>query len=66
MSARDLTLLGYASIGSVSMTLEVVARRGASWIAPLGRALGRVMRSRAGRVGVMAGWAWFGLHLFAR
>jgi hypothetical protein len=26
----------------------------------------RVMRTRSGRVGVMAGWVWLGLHFFAR
>ncbi|MGE5225884.1 MAG: DUF6186 family protein [Planctomycetaceae bacterium] len=35
-------------------------------MATFGLVLERVMRTRAGRIGVLAGWAWFGLHLFAR
>jgi Family of unknown function (DUF6186) len=66
MSARELTLFGYGAVAGTGVILQLLAWRGASWIAPLGRALGRVMRTRAGRVGVIAGWAWFGLHLFAR
>jgi Family of unknown function (DUF6186) len=66
MTTRDATLLGYALIAAVGVTLELLAWWGATCIAPLGRTLGRVMRTRAGRVGVIAGWAWFGLHLFAR
>jgi len=32
----------------------------------LGTVLGRVMRTRSGRVGVIAGWVWLGLHFLAR
>jgi hypothetical protein len=28
--------------------------------------LRRAMRTRSGRVGVIAGWAWIGIHFFAR
>ncbi|MGE5227132.1 MAG: DUF6186 family protein [Planctomycetaceae bacterium] len=66
MTSRDLTLLGYLAIASTVLVLEVVAIRGSRAIATFGQVLGRVMRTRAGRIGVLAGWAWFGLHLFAR
>jgi hypothetical protein len=28
--------------------------------------LRRVMRTRSGRVGVLVGWAWLGVHFLAR
>jgi hypothetical protein len=66
MTSRDLTLLGYAAIASAALVLEVAALRGSALIPTLGRVLGRVMRTRAGRIGVLTAWAWFGLHLLAR
>jgi hypothetical protein len=66
MTSRDLTLLGYATIASAALVLEVAALRGSALIPTLGRVLGRVMRTRAGRIGVLTAWAWFGLHLLAR
>jgi hypothetical protein len=44
----------------------VLSRRPGSRIPSLGELLTSVMRTRSGRVGVIAGWAWIGLHLFAR
>jgi hypothetical protein len=66
MSVRELTVLGYTAIAAVAGGLEVVAWRGSVRVPSFGRLLGRVMRTRAGRVGVITAWAWFGLHLFAR
>jgi hypothetical protein len=66
MSSRDLTVLGYATLAAVALGLELLAWRGSARVPSFGRLLGRVMRTRAGRVGVITAWAWFGLHLFAR
>ena len=45
---------------------ELLASGKRSKIPPLPDVFSRVMRTRSGRVGVMAGWAWLGLHFFAR
>ncbi len=66
MSTRDLTVLGYGAIAGVAVLLELLAWSELARVPSLGQVLGRVMRTRAGRVGVIAGWAWFELHLFAR
>lgn len=66
MSSRAITLLTYLAFVSAGVALEVAARLGASRIPTIGAVLSRVMRSRSGRVGIIAGWAWLGLHFFAR
>jgi len=46
--------------------LEVCARRPESRIRTLGALVEEVMRTRSGRVGLIAGWAWLGIHFSAR
>lgn len=66
MSSHDLTVAVYASIGLVGLGLELAAWSGRTRIPPLGDVLAWAMRRRSGRVGVVAGWAWLGLHFFVR
>ena len=66
MSSHAVTLAGYALIASAGVGLQLLSRRAGSRIPSLGAVLGRVMRSRSGRVGAVAGWAWLGLHFFVR
>ena len=66
MSSRDLTIAGYLLIAAVAAGLQLLSKREGSRIPPLGAVLGRVMRTRSGRVGVLAAWAWLGIHFFAR
>jgi hypothetical protein len=66
MSSHTLTVAGYLLIVSAGVGLQVRSSREGSRIPPLGAVLGWVMRTRSGRVGVMAGWAWLGIHFFAR
>ena len=66
MSSHAVTLLGYASIALVGVVLQLASRRDGSRIPPLGDIIRRVMSSKSGRVGVVAGWAWLGVHFFAR
>ena len=66
MSSHALTLVVYLMFGLAGLTLEIRARSPRSRIPSLGTAVGRVMRTRSGRVGVIAGWVWLGLHFFAR
>jgi hypothetical protein len=66
VSSRDLTITGYLLIVAAAVGLQLLSAREGSRIPPLGAVLGRLMRSRSGRVGVMAAWAWLGIHFFAR
>lgn len=66
MSPRDLTIAGYVVFLAAAGLLQVLALRPGSRIPTIGTAMRRLMRTRSGRVGVIAGWAWLGLHFFAR
>ena len=66
MSSRDLTIAGYFVFVAAVAVMQVLALRPGSRIPTIGTAVSRLMRTRSGRVGVIAGWAWLGLHFFAR
>ena len=66
MSSHDITVMIYALIAAAGLALEMIGRSGRTDIPPLGAVLTRIMHSRTGRIGVMAGWMWLGLHYFAR
>ena len=51
---------------AAAVGLQRLAYGGRSRIPAFGDLLGRIMRTRSVRVGVIAGWAWLGLHFFAR
>jgi len=66
MSAHDVTIAVYALIAVAGVGLQVLSYGAGSRIPSLGTVCSRVMRTRSGRLGVVAGWAWLGLHFFAR
>lgn len=66
MSSRLVTEGGFVALLLAAVVLEVLGRRPGTRIPTLGAAVTRAMRSRSGRVGIIAGWAWIGLHFFAR
>ena len=66
MSSHDFAVLVYAAIVAVAFLIELLSRREASRIPSLSTLFRNVMRTRPGRVGMVAGWAWVGLHFFAR
>jgi hypothetical protein len=66
MSSHDLTVAGYVLIVLAGVCLQLLGAREGSPIPPLGAVLDRAMHTRSGRVGVIAGWAWIGIHFFAR
>jgi len=66
MSSHDITVAGYLIGASAGVGLQMLSRRRGSRIPSLGAVLKRAMRTRSGRVGIVAGWAWLGLHFFAR
>ena len=66
MNSHDLTVAVYAFFGLAALVLQVRSASPSSRIPSLGTVFRRAMRTRSGRVGVIAGWAWVGLHFFAR
>ena len=65
MSARSLTLAGFALIAAAAIGWSVVAARRPSVIT-LPRLLARATGSRIVRLVFVLVWAWLGWHLFAR
>jgi hypothetical protein len=66
MSSHDLTIAGYVLITSAAVGLQLLGYAGRWQIPAFGHVMSRIMRTRSVRVGVIAGWAWLGLHFFAR
>ena len=66
MSSHDITVLGFAIILAALLGTEVTARTGRAGVPTFTQVVTRVMRTRTGRVGVLVGWAWLGLHFFAK
>jgi hypothetical protein len=66
VNGHDATVLGYVLIALAGVSLEWLARRGSGRLPTFSEVVSRASRTRAGRVGVIAGWAWLGLHFFAR
>jgi len=66
MSDHGLTITVYVLIALVGVVLQVRSQSPRSRIPSLGTVFGRAMSTRSGRVGIVAGWVWLGLHFFAR
>ena len=65
-TARDVLIAGYLLLAGVIVALQIAAVTGDRPIPTFGKVLSRIMRTRAGRIGVLAAWAWLGLHFFTR
>jgi hypothetical protein len=63
---RAITIGGFVAIILAAVGLQVLARRPASRVAPVGGVIGQVMGQRTGRVLVFVLWFWFGWHFIAR
>jgi hypothetical protein len=66
VTAHDVTIAGYLVIVTAAVGLQAAAYSGRVDVQSLGTVLARVMRTRAGRIGLVAAWAWVGMHFFAR
>ena len=66
MSTGTITVIGFVAAIAALVTLEVLGRRKIARIPTLSEWLGYVMRPRAGRALILAGWLWLGWHYFAR
>jgi Family of unknown function (DUF6186) len=61
-----MTITGFVVVIAALVTLEILGRRKIGRIPTLSEWLGYVMRPRAGRALILAGWLWLGWHFFAR
>jgi hypothetical protein len=66
VSSHDVTVAVYGVFALAGLGLQARSASPRSRIPSFGAVCSRVMRTRSGRVGVIAGWAWLGLHFFAR
>ena len=66
MTPHQATTAFYATLVVVGVGLEFVALHPGSRIPTFGAVIGRIGHTRSGRVGLLAAWAWLGLHFFAR
>ena len=66
MSSHDATIALYLTLLLTMIGVDLVATRSTSKIPTLGTVNRRVGTTRSGRVALPAGWAWLGLHFFAR
>jgi hypothetical protein len=66
VSVRAITIAGFIAVIAALVALEILGRRKIGRIPTLSEWLGYIMRPRAGRALVLAGWLWLGWHFFAR
>ena len=66
MTSHDLTLAGYGLIALGGVVLQLLSHREGSSIPSFGALLRWAMARRSARIGILAGWAWLGLHFFVR
>jgi len=66
MTSREITVLIWVLLGLLMLVLQVASRFEGSRIPSFGAVITRAMRTSTGRVGVLAGWLWVGLHYFSR
>ena len=62
---RFVTLVGYATVAIGAVVLEAAARRSPRLVT-FGQALSVALRWWPLRLVLVAGWLWFGWHLFVR
>ena len=66
MSSHSLTIAGYLLCVMAAFVLQLLSYRDDFPVQPFGVVISRIMHTRTGRVGMAIGWAWLGLHFFAR
>lgn len=66
MSARTITIVGFAVIWSAALAVHLRSQVKGSRLASCNDLLRARRIGRAGRVATFAGWFWLGFHLLAR
>jgi hypothetical protein len=62
---RVLTVSGYLLVLVCAIALVIASHLSNSTIPTFGSLLSRIMRTRSGRIAVLVGWLWLGMHFFA-
>ena len=65
MNWRVLTVSGYLVVLISAIALVVASHLPNSTIPTFGTLMSRIMRTRSGRIAVLVGWLWLGMHFFA-
>ena len=66
MNSHDITVAGFLAILAAGIGAGLAAQAKRAPIPAFAQLFTRIMRTRTGRVGILIGWAWIGLHFFAR
>jgi len=64
MNSHEISVAIYALIAFAGLVVELVSLARPERLASIGRTLRRAMRTRTGRIGIVTGWVWLGLHFF--
>jgi hypothetical protein len=62
---RVLTVSGYLVVLVSAILLMIASHLPSSTIPTFGSLMSRIMRTRSGRIAVLVGWLWLGMHFFA-
>lgn len=65
MSWHLITISGYLVVLVAGIALVVASHLPDSVVPTFGAVMSRVMRTRSGRIAVLVGWLWLGMHYFA-
>jgi hypothetical protein len=66
MTARSLTIAGFALLAMVAATLTLAGRTGRLGLVPPGELLAALRSLLPARLAIVLAWAWLGWHFLAR
>ena len=66
MTARSLTIAGFAVLAMFAAALTVAGRTGRLGLAAPGELLNALLSRTPARLAIVFGWAWLGWHFLAR
>ena len=66
MTARSLTIAGFAVLALVATALTLAGRRGRLGLVPPGELLDALRSPLPARLAIVLGWTWLGWHFLAR
>jgi hypothetical protein len=66
VTARILTIAGFAVLGTVAASLTLAGRKGRLELAPPGELLDALRSQGPARLAILLSWTWLGWHFLAR
>jgi len=66
VTARILTIAGFAILGTVAASLTLAGRKGRLGLAPPGELLDALRSQAPARLAIVLSWTWLGWHFLAR